>query len=322
MKVSVIVPVYNSEQYLPKCLESILEQNYCDLEVIVINDGSLDSSAKIIESYCKNDDRIIFLDSVNKGVSSARNLGLLRATGDYVMFVDADDYIDKDTISTCVSIALKNNCDIVKYNFKKEYKHVVKKNVPLSPDNIVIKKPYKIILDGIFDEDQFCSSCMCLLKHSITKDLFFDETVSIGEDFLFFVECLSRAETIYLLNSYYYHYTTNFSSITSSFSSEKYVRSLVGVIKISERICKIVYDKFGYNISPKNKIERTLNDYIDLNIQKRGKKGLLDFCHNINSSKELMNALAKYDITIDYYRYAKQQRILKCKLKYYIKHIM
>ena len=96
--ISIIVPVYNVEKYLKKCLDSILSQTYKNFEVIIVNDGSPDNSQKIIDEYKKKDKRIIVLEKENGGLSSARNYGIEHANGKYISFVDADDYIEKDYV--------------------------------------------------------------------------------------------------------------------------------------------------------------------------------------------------------------------------------
>lgn len=93
-KISIIIPIYNVEQYLPQCLDSIINQTYKNLEIILINDGSTDNSGKICDNYAKVDNRIHVFHKKNEGVSSARNLGLEKCTGDFIGFVDPDDFIE------------------------------------------------------------------------------------------------------------------------------------------------------------------------------------------------------------------------------------
>ena len=97
--ISVIIPAYNAEKYIGKCIESIQNSDYTDLEIIIVNDGSKDNTLGIINSYAKADSRIVVVDKKNGGVSSARNLGLDRATGEYVAFIDSDDYVSENYFS-------------------------------------------------------------------------------------------------------------------------------------------------------------------------------------------------------------------------------
>ena len=112
-KVSVIVPVYNVEKYLPQCLDSLINQTYSNLEIICVNDGSTDESLKILESYAKKDSRIVILDKENGGLSSARNAGLEAATGDYIGFVDSDDWCDLTMFEKLVTLSMNTQSDFV-----------------------------------------------------------------------------------------------------------------------------------------------------------------------------------------------------------------
>ena len=99
-KISIIVPVYNLENYLERCVRSLLQQSYSNLEVILVDDGSLDNSPKICDTLCKEDQRIICIHKKNGGLSSSRNVGLDMASGDYILFVDGDDYVHPDMVRT------------------------------------------------------------------------------------------------------------------------------------------------------------------------------------------------------------------------------
>ena len=112
-KVSVIVPVYNMEKTVSKCLESVLQQSYTNIEIIVINDGSKDNSLSIIQSYSKNDSRIIVVSRENKGLSLTLKEGIELATSEFLMFLDSDDYIEKEMISELVAHQIKSNADMV-----------------------------------------------------------------------------------------------------------------------------------------------------------------------------------------------------------------
>lgn len=118
-KISVIVPVYNSEKYIERCLTSIINQTYKNIEIIIINDGSTDNSQGIIDKYVKeNQNTIKTYQTKNNGVASARNLGIEKVTGDYFLFVDSDDYIEQNLIEKLNSIIEKEKVDIVKYKMK------------------------------------------------------------------------------------------------------------------------------------------------------------------------------------------------------------
>ena len=114
--VSVIVPVYNLEAYISECLDSVLGQDYAGVEVVVVNDGSRDGSAEVVRRYASRYKNLVYLETENQGLSSARNTGLGTASGDYVLFVDGDDYLERDAISKCVEAATRNHADVVLFS--------------------------------------------------------------------------------------------------------------------------------------------------------------------------------------------------------------
>lgn len=118
--VSVIVPAYNVEPYIDKCIRSLTAQTYGNIEIIAVNDGSMDKSGAIIEDIAKTDERIRFINQPNQGVCIARNNGIAAATGDYLLFVDGDDYVDPDYIENMVTAAQKNDSDLVITGYKSE----------------------------------------------------------------------------------------------------------------------------------------------------------------------------------------------------------
>ena len=141
-KVSIIVPVYNNEEFLDKCLKSIINQTYKNLEIILINDGSKDNSLKIMKDYAIKDTRIIIIDKKNEGVSKARNDGIKKATGQYITFVDSDDYIDLTQIEEMYNAIKKNKVDVVRSNYKVHYDKVsrVDKGDLAEISNKILKK--------------------------------------------------------------------------------------------------------------------------------------------------------------------------------------
>ena len=115
--ISVVVPVYNVEQYLKKCLDSIIKQKYNNLEIIIVNDGSTDNSQKICQEYVKKDKRIKLITQKNQGLSAARNTGIDNAHGKYISFVDSDDYLDLEFINELYNTIIENKSDISACDF-------------------------------------------------------------------------------------------------------------------------------------------------------------------------------------------------------------
>ncbi len=120
-KISVIIPVYNVEKYLRQCMDSIINQTFKDFECICVNDGSTDGSLDILQEYAKKDDRIKIINQKNKGIAVTRNIGLKFSTGEYTIFVDSDDWIDKEYLNVLYSNIILQDCDIVRANFQFYY---------------------------------------------------------------------------------------------------------------------------------------------------------------------------------------------------------
>ena len=113
MKISIIIPVYNGQAYIRRCVESLINQTYKNIEIIIVNDGSIDNTKDICEEIKKRDDRILLLSIKNGGVANARNLGIQQSSGNYIMFVDADDYIEDNMCESLMNILIKEDADIV-----------------------------------------------------------------------------------------------------------------------------------------------------------------------------------------------------------------
>ena len=144
-KISIIVPIYNIEKYLPRCLDSILAQTYKNLEVILVDDGSVDNSGMIADKYARKDQRIKVIHQVNQGVSVARNTGIDLATGDYIGFVDGDDYIEPDMYEILMRIIDEQQVDIAHcgyqmvYPSKTEYYYNTKKKIKMNREEGVLE---------------------------------------------------------------------------------------------------------------------------------------------------------------------------------------
>lgn len=131
MKVSIIVPIYNVESYLPACIESLIHQSYSNIEIILVNDGSSDHCKDIVDEYASSDSRIIPIHKINSGPAEARRTGINSAQGDYIAFCDGDDYLPLDAIEQLVAASDNGNIDIVAGTVTYVYPNLVKKRIPL-----------------------------------------------------------------------------------------------------------------------------------------------------------------------------------------------
>lgn len=187
MKLSVIVPVYNAEKYISKCLDSILCQTFTDFEVLIINDGSTDQSLSIIQNYSAKDERIRIFSQNNRGVSAARNLGLQNAQGDFFSMIDADDFIEPTMFETLLDILNENEADIAicgmnYYSEKYEFQHCGYK----------IKKMYNSneLLNALWEKpNKLCGSCANKIFRNLkSNQLEFNEKLKYCEDILFLLD--------------------------------------------------------------------------------------------------------------------------------------
>ncbi len=210
--VSVIVPVYNVEQYISKCIESIQLQTYKELEIILVNDGSSDQSGKICDDYAKADERIRVINIENGGVSNARNCGLNTASGKYIAFVDGDDTIKSDYIEYLYKTLKTYDVDCV--NCATEYIYeskTVNKAESLNIGNVKILTNREAVdavcyLQQVFASYDMAAIWGCLYKKDLIGDTRFDTNIKIGEDFLFKFSVFQKVDKIACISNQGYNY--------------------------------------------------------------------------------------------------------------------
>lgn len=235
IKTSVIVPVYNVEKYLSKCIDSILSQSFREFELILVDDGSTDNSGKICDEYLQRDSRVIVIHKTNTGVSSARNTGISAAKGRYITFVDSDDYLDKDFLSNAITKIEEENADLYISGIQMEtYCNEVcvdTKSYTFS-HNMVCDVCRLLVRENI-DYPTICISGPCCKLYRrdiiIEKEILFDISISLGEDCIFNLDYLASINKIYCDTEIFYYYRReNANSLYSRFNSE--------IFKINEKI--------------------------------------------------------------------------------------
>lgn len=242
-KISVIIPVYNSEKYLEECLDSILNQNYNNMEVILVNDGSIDSSEAICKTYAKKDKRIKLINKKNGGVSSARNQGLVECTGDYIMFMDSDDLLHQNALKN-IGKNIGDN-DTLVFGYTRKYKH--KEKTSLCNYNLKIEDiEEKIINDdcvgGYLWNKVFSSN---IIKNN---KLFFDEDIYFCEDLVFVLEYIKLAKKIRYISQCLYLYRMRKGNATDNLISENTVSILKAYDYLQEKTDNInIKNKIRYN---------------------------------------------------------------------------
>lgn len=224
--VSIIVPVYDTEEYLPNCVESILRQTYSNIEVILVDDESPDNCPQICEDYVEKDSRVQVIHQNNKGVSGARNTGLSAAKGNYIMFVDSDDQLFDNSVEVLLGDAKKHNADIVSGDkiTIDQYGHVSNGSDNHEKTIYSGHEPLILSLDG---ERHTSSACAKLYRKDFINDLFFEEGKNTNEDGFFVFQCYMRQPILVQHNIPVYKYIYRENSCTKQ--------------KFSDKLCSMLY---------------------------------------------------------------------------------
>lgn len=197
-KVSVVIPVYNTEKYLRACLSSLVNQTYSNIEIIIINDGSSDDSGLICEEYSKSDERITFIDKDNEGVSVARNIGITLAKGEWIHFLDSDDFLDLDAFEKLINIASNTNCDVIQFGLRRfRAGNIVGEN---KPSNYREYQNLELFLRE--NELKPVAAWLHFIKSSIIKNnkIRFNEKLKHNEDMLFVYSFYCHSKKIVVIN--------------------------------------------------------------------------------------------------------------------------
>lgn len=204
-KVSVIIPVYNVEEYLRECLDSVVNQTLQDIEIICVNDGSPDNSLAILEEYAKKDERIRIINKENGGVSSARNIGIRVANSNYLIFVDSDDTIDLDTCRLALEKIVEVDADICCFGVNEKYNNQVLKR---KFDGDYLEKYEGKEIDLSCKVKFLTNACGKIIKRDflINNSIEFPPLIKTGEDSIFNLNCLFKEAKFTLLNKYLYYY--------------------------------------------------------------------------------------------------------------------
>lgn len=205
--ISIIVPVYNTEKYLKRCLDSIISQTYKHIEIIIIDDGSTDRSGEICEEYAAKDDRIILIRGKNQGIVRARNTGLRYAHGKWIGWTDSDDWIAPDMFEYLMSLAQEYSADVVQCGLSFDYCDYSKTHF-LSPDVHKAAKPFTKQDWELFSNQLYNK----LYRKELIEQLEF-EPFPIGEDLVFNIETISSAKTIVFGTETKYHYVQRNDSV-------------------------------------------------------------------------------------------------------------
>lgn len=262
--ISIIIPVYNVEKYLRRCLDSVLNQTFQDWQAICVNDGSPDNSAEILEEYARRDKRFVVVTKENGGLSDARNAGMAVATGDYVMYLDSDDFIHPQTMEIAYSLAQRDGSDIVSFTYDRIYRPqlMVRYKLGMDTDNVVPKRMHKkynlariptLVTDDVYEfatertHNMFNPKRKWLIKHcQVWKNMYKRELIAdipfikgiLFEDFPWWSVVMLRNPRVTIAPLPLYFYIPNFGGIVLSAKQLRIMQSLCTGIETAFNVYK------------------------------------------------------------------------------------
>lgn len=310
VKVSIIVPVYNVEKYVERCLESLINQTYKNIEIIIVVDGATDNSLEICRKYEKRDYRIQIITKQNEGLGFARNTGLEYVTGKYVLFVDSDDYVESNLVEEVCKIAEKGNYDFIRFHNYREDLITGNKSVRKTPlsegdyDKNKINSEILFPIIGVLPRqtgDHFVGMSVWrnLYKIDIIKKRklkFVSEREFISEDVIFNLHYFYYSNRAYVKNIPYYHYIVNDDSLTAKYNPDRFIKE----VAMYKEVLSIV-DNFSLKFEGILRAQRTFLDRtrmcIKLEFNRKEKISVkIKAVKSILSNVELIQVLDEYPI--------------------------
>lgn len=260
-RISVIIPAYNAEKYIERCLHSLLNQTYKNLEIIVVNDGSQDNTASIVEKVRNEDSRIILINKVNSGVSETRNVGLKYATGDYIGFSDADDYVEETMYEKLISSMKETNSDIsmCSYNiYNQESNNQVlfpwKEHIKVFSGKEITERLLPLYIAKLKNEQASIWGTVwrMLFNKKIICNIKFEPKIKIAEDLLFIIDSFEKSNKVCAINECLYNYIVYQTSAIGRYKDD--------LNKTNELFhSKLIIKLTKANFFKKNKIRYQLN---------------------------------------------------------------
>jgi len=299
-KISVIVPVYNDEKYIERCIKSILAQSFEDFELILTDDGSTDGSGKICDKFAADDKRIKTLHAKNRGVSRARNDSLKIATGKRICFVDSDDYVEKDYLKVLFEAAEKYKADIAICGVRLRDENNTGSDSEAKPakDYLINRSDFSKYMHILLEQKKLNYVYAKIYKSEIIKNnnILFDIKTSLGEDTIFVCDILKHTNRISVVGGNYYNYEKHASERLTN----KYRENIFGIyLKISKHIEKTMRDlgcmnKEMMNVIDDRKINSVIWSVLSIKNQKRIKKSMkIELIKEIIRNKEFTESFER-----------------------------
>ena len=306
-KVSIIIPVYNSESTLKRCIESVINQTYKNIEILIINDGSKDKSLNIMNEYKNKDERIIVINQKNKGLSGARNTGVNNATGDYITFIDSDDYIKPNLVKDTIKIFEEYECDVVRNNYELSYENgKTELRNEMYEENRIInieEKKEELIQNILLGKVQSYSWLLTIKREILDKNnLEFDEDIFFMEDIVFIIRLIFCIKNIYFVREpNYFYYQSNENSLTKD--TKKYVKNINNILVMKKRLEKILkmhINEFENYIKIINTVYLNgIIGYLKISVRNSGNyKEILDELKKIRESQDIKEMLGNKSLKL------------------------
>lgn len=300
--ISIIIPIYNVEKYLPKCIESILNQSLKEIELILVDDGSLDNSGNICDQYAKLDSRIKVIHKANGGVSSARNIGVKASSGQYIGFVDPDDYIDKDMYSKLYELCIKSKSDIAICKLGREINgNIINKNDKETELELSNLEGMRELFKGELYRFSLCNK---LFKRKCFEGVIFPDG-RIHEDLSTTYKLFASSNRSIYTSYMGYIYVKRENSILTSTYNEKRLQSFIGW----DEILQFIINNYSEIM---DQVIATFTYWCMDNIAY-----IFNQVKDIKLVIKYVNYIRKY--TIKYYVYIKKNNILSNKYKFKVK---
>ena len=255
LTVSIIVPVYNAEKFLNRCVDSILGQEYRDFELILVDDGSRDMSGSICDAYAKTDERVVVIHKENSGVSDTRNQGIERAKGTYLQFVDSDDWLTPDATKLMVRAAEEHGCDMVISDFYRVVGDMVSRKGDIESDRVIDREEFASFMMENPADFYYGVLWNKLYRRDIVEEhkLRMDTDISWCEDFMFNLEYIRYAKVFYALHAPIYYYVKRKGSLASQgINISKTVKMKLNVFEYYNNFYKHVLEEEDYE---KNRLQ-------------------------------------------------------------------
>ena len=313
--ISVIVPIYNVEKYLDRCVNSIINQTYKNLEIILVDDGSPDNCPQMCDDYAKKDSRIRVVHKENGGLSDARNAGMKVATGEYVSFIDSDDYVSLDFYETLLQTMIDNDSDIVECSVVKFYED---NNFDEYSDDLKVTNYDTLYaLDGLISESPFKQHVWNkLYKSSVALDIPY-AVGKLNEDEFWTYQVFGKAKKVTRINQTMYYYFQRGSSIMGNGYNIRRLDALEGKMNRQAYI-----EKNFPTLATKAKVDlygscmfayQSVLKFMSGNDKKKAGKIIRDYKNRCKLTTDEINSIT--DSSRKYYKLAKFNFYLCCKMK-------